>query len=200
MILITGISHTGSTALLLLLEQLGFPIGREDFPDLWLEFLRDPRVQAILERGEVPTWPRVIKHLGGFCYHLNEHVDRWGWEVEHVFVMVRDLEESVARRAKYKEGRDLTPKAYGKTQTEWAKLSEREKQGLARDHLKDELGALLFNLVPREYPFTCLFYPRWVQDAGYTLRKLAAVLSPDQTRMFNQTFQRVIDPKKVGTY
>lgn len=201
LILITGISHTGSSVLLLLFEALGFSIGRSQFPDPWLELLRDPRVNAMIDRGETPPWPQVIKHLGGFCYHINEHVDRWGWKVDHIFVMMRDLEESVRRRVKYKGGRDMTPKAYGYSTSEWVGLTQEQKEEEARAHLKDELGALLLNIVPREYPFTCIEYPRWVQDPGYAFRKLYPVLvNRVEYPEFVKVFGQVIDPKKVGNY
>lgn len=201
MILITGISHTGSSVLLLLFEALGFSIGRKEFPDPWLEILRDPRVTAMIEREETPPWPEVIKHLGGFCYNLNEHVDRWSWNVDHIFVMVRDLGESVRRRVKFKGGRDMSPKAFGYDPASWRALTQEAREAEIQDRLKNQIGALLFNLVPRNYPFTCIEYPRWVQDPNYAYTKLSPALADRVTHEdFVRAFQRIIDPQRVGRY
>jgi len=184
--------------MLLLFEALGYSIGREHFPDPSLEFLREPRVLDLVHRGLTPPWPDVIKHLGGFCYHLNEHVDRWNWHVEHVVVMVRDLEISVNRRMNYGGGRDMTARAYNRTSTEWKALTSAQKRTLARDHLKDELGSLIFQLVARDYSFSCLEYPRWILDPEYAFRKLSPPLCDRST--FLAAHREIVDPGRIGHY
>jgi len=198
MILITGLAHTGSTALLLLLERLGFTIGREQFPQPVLELLREPRLQAQIDAGVRPVWPDVIKHHGGFCYHLHEHVDRWGWNVEQVFVMTRDLEESLQRRALYAGGREFTHRAFGIGYDEWNQLGTEGRFKIARNHLKDQLGSLIFQLSARDYPFSCIQYPRWVRDFEYTHRKLSVLGIGRQG--LQQKFSEMIDLSRVHSY
>lgn len=196
MILITGIAHTGSSILVSLFDELGFSTGKEIFPDRYIEILRDERIQEMINKGQVPKWPRVIKHLGGFCYNLDYHVNRWNWKVKHVIVLVRDLETSVNRRLVKKT---VNGKTFGISNKEWISYSEEQKKKLCREHLKDELGSLFFNLVPKDYSFFCMHYPRWVKDSNYAYRKLNTILNIEYDK-FMKVYTKIIDPSKVGKY
>ena len=118
--------------------------------------------------------PKVIKHLGGFMENLNFHIDRYGWEVEHIFLAVASL--------------DLQMHAY-----------RRRKRGFSQEYYLDRyqtvLGKGMVQLIERDHPFTVVRCPRSIKDPEYCYEKLKVVLNGMPYEKFAEIHASRILPK-----
>jgi len=170
-ILIMGAGGCGSGFLLGILRACGLETGPHN------EFMRWGGVREAIKAGQDPKTiytPKVIKHLGGFLVNLNEHVDRHGWEIQHIFFSV----------ASYK----LQMQAYKKR----AKKTLQE----ADQQYRDGLASALIQLIERDYPFTMVRCPRSIKDTEYCYEKLKVVLGIDY-EAFKLIHQAQIIPHKL---
>lgn len=192
MILVTGTGQSGTTAFLLLLEALGLDTGKKH------EFLRDEKMWKEIEQGKIPKWPSVIKHLGGFCYNLNSHVDRWNWKVDHIFIVLRNLDQ-LARKKATKPEKFFRAKALKISNEKLRNLSEDNKKEIIKDNAKDQIGALIFNILDRDYPFSLVEYPKYTENLDYCYKKISPII-PCTWDTFLQAHNKAIDKSKVNRY
>jgi len=118
--------------------------------------------------------PKVIKHLGGFMENLNFHIDRYGWEVEHIFLAVTPFE--------------LQMKAYKRRNHVNFDLDKYTKR------YQTSLGKGMIQLVEREHPFTVIRCPRSITDPYYCWKKLNIVLDDMNYKEFSKIHQARIIP------
>jgi hypothetical protein len=120
-------------------------------------------------------FPRLIKHLGGFMNNLNEHVDRHGWEVDHVFLCMNSYD--LQMRKYYSRGR--------------VALEDRPAK---QAQYEQALGRGLIQLNSRDYPFTVIRCPRSIKDVQYCYDKLKVAI--DHTfEEFREIHQARLDPR-----
>ncbi len=55
------------------------------------EWIRHGGIRSSKDPANFPA-PKVIKHLGGFMANLQLHMERYQWEIEHVFFATAKLE------------------------------------------------------------------------------------------------------------
>lgn len=196
MIIVTGTGWNGSTVFLKLLRGLGFTITPPGVDNQAYELLKDKILVDKMIKGEVP-WPSAIKHLGGMCFNLNSWVDRCGWDVDHVFLLVRPLENAVARRRIVggMTRKSLIPPMNGE---DYNSLSQEQLDEATRTTLRATVGAAIHELIERDYPFTVVNFPRFTTDSDYCFRCLSGVF--DDTERFQAVWDAIMDPYFVHGY
>ncbi|MCI0558387.1 MAG: hypothetical protein MN733_07815 [Nitrososphaera sp.] len=170
-ILIMGAGGCGSGFILGLLRACGLETGPHN------EFMRASGIRDKLKAGVDPKtiWtPKVIKHLGGFLVNLNQHIDRHGWEVQHIFFAV----------ASY----NLQMRAYQRRQNKT--LVEADQQ------YKDGLASAMLQLIERDHPFSMVRCPRSILDVEYCYDKLKVVI-PQSLNEFKVIHASQIIPEKI---
>lgn len=170
-ILIMGAGGCGSGFVLGLLRACGFETGPHN------EFMRWGGVREKIKAGVDPKtiWtPKVIKHLGGFLVNLNQHIDRHGWEIQHIFFAVASYELQIrAYQRRQKRTREDAEKQY--------------REGLASG---------IAQLIERDYPFTMIRCPRSILDPDYCYDKMKVVV-PQSFEQFKPIHASQIIPKKL---
>jgi hypothetical protein len=155
-ILIMGVGGCGSGYLIRTLENCGLDTGGYN------SYLQHGPVRGLIASGLDPKdieMPRVIKHLGGFMTGLNAHIDRHGWEIEHIFLAVTPYEFQI--------------EAY------------QRRRGIDREESErryvDSLSAGMFQLIERDHPFTVIRCPESILAPKYMYDKVKLVLPDDFT-------------------
>lgn len=172
-ILITGSGLCGTTWLWGLMKELGYTTEPTGIETPTYELMRNKTLVGQIEDGR-REWPDVIKHLGGFSLNLNEHVDRHGWKVKHIFLILRRLDKSVGRRVS--APRHLTHKSLGVPFEDYKKMSKDEKGARMREILINGAGSAIFNFIERDHDFTVVRYPKAAVDPTYCYQKVRPVL------------------------
>lgn len=185
-ILIAGPTGTGTTFLLGLLHRLGLQTGFDDEAvtktvsgrGKGLEYVRGnpTRKPWLAERKRgVDISPRVIKQPiqdygddggTGIVCDVLDIVDENGWDVEHLFLTVRNLTsivESIERRMK--TGDSVMFKVQGDE-------AKRQRELLAAEGFYK----LACKLALRDLPYTLIEFPQSVEDPEYCFRRIHAAL------------------------
>lgn len=190
----------GTTVLIKLFEELGYEIGNTHYPNANPEFLKDDRVFYALKKGEEVYWPEVIKHLGGGCYNLTKYVKDWNWKLEHVFIPLRTIDQSLNKRFA-KPDKYIRSKSFGISNDLFNSLSEVEKIDGMRNILFKQIGSLIFQCIELDVPITILNYPRFVLDKEYCWSLLDDFIEGPMTwKKFDKAFTKIVDPEKVHEY
>lgn len=176
-VLIMGPGRCGSTFLFYLLKELGLDTGPHP------EFLRWERTVEKLNRKEKVEFPTIIKHLGGFCLNLNDHIDRFGWSIKHIFFCLRRFEACLNSRV-------------GMTMRRTRKSRE-EATEIMMDEIPHTVGMGLFNLIERDHPFTVIRFPRSAQDPEYCYNKLSPILEDIDFETFKIAWEKTVDPSLI---
>jgi hypothetical protein len=140
------------------------------------EWIRTGGIKKAEDPARFPA-PKVIKHLGGFLLHLNQHIENYQWDVEHIFFAISTL--------------DL---AMDTCKVRCVRKPFDYESELQRYYSK--LGKGLSQLVDSDYPFTIIQCPTFILDADYCYNKLSVVL-PDITRgEFVAKHEAFINPER----
>jgi hypothetical protein len=171
-ILVTGVGGCGSSFVWSLLGACGLSNGGIN------EYMRHKALREAMKTKTADNWefPRLIKHLGGFMCNLNEHVDRHGWEVEHVFLCMTSYELQMKKY--YRRGR--------------VPVDQREAKQL---QYEQSLGQVLIQLNERDHPFTVIRSPRSIKDVQYCYDKMRVVLGGMAFEEFKEIHQGRIIPR-----
>lgn len=173
MIIVMGPGRCGTTFWLRLFQDLGVDTGgcHEIFREKPRE-IQNPDFQ----------WPRVIKGTGTLCAGLNKWVENRGWEVEHVYLCVREIEANIKSMTKRKKGsreyKGLAP------ETLYAKI---------RDEILGGYGQALNQIVSAEYPFTIVKFPKSAQEIGYAYDKFREGPIQVSYKDFRDAWESVLD-------
>ena len=191
MIIVTGTGWSGSTVFLKLLRGLGYTITPEGEGNQSYEVLKGEELVNKMIKGEVP-WPDAVKHLGGMCFNLHEWVDKCGWDVDHVFLLVRPLENALAKRKAVggMTRKSLVPPLSGEA---YKALSPEQLDEATRNTLRATVGAAIHQLVERDYPFTVVNFPRFTTDRDYCWMSLAPLYNNEQCGWDIERFEAVWD-------
>jgi hypothetical protein len=170
-ILIMGVGGCGSGYIIRTLENCGLDTGGYN------SYMQHGPVRAMLRQGVDPKtikMPRVIKHLGGFMTRLNEHIDRFGWEIEHIFLAVQAL--------------DLQLHSY--------MIRRNIDRDEALRRYKSGLSDGMIQLIERGHRFTVVRCPESILYPEYMYDRLKVVLPDDITIMkFIEAHHKVMIPK-----
>ena len=164
-VIITGTGRAGTTFLVALLTELGVNTGWK--PGEWKPILDQHPAFAGLERADLNTTAYVVKQPESYCQHLKLYLQHW--HIDHVFVLVRDLEEAA-------QSRQLNGLLCG-----GATCASQQV-----DVFKHNLGTLFATMVLENIPFTTLRFPECVQDWKYVFNKVQWLM-PDPARPDRQS-------------
>lgn len=172
-ILVMGVGGCGSGFLIRTLESCGLDNGGFN------SYLQHGPVRKLIEQGVDPKtikMPRVIKHLGGFMTGLNTHIDRYGWEIEHIFLATQPLEMQLGR---YMSRRGI----------------DREQ---ALKKYKDGLSDGMLQLIERGHQFTVVRCPESILSPEYMYDQVKVVLPEDfSLEQFKIAHEKTISPKHL---
>lgn len=178
-VLIAGPGRSGTTFLWQILRNLGYDVGGKH---QHAEFFRHRR-GAIL-RGEVPV-PYIVKGTGGMCVNLDERIQTFNLDVEHVIVALRNLDSMIRSQIKMKRNKSI----YKGLNDEL--LYERLKEELPRT-----IGKLFLHLTNFDIPFTIIKFPLSAQDADYCFDRLRGIFDLDRDK-FIEAWEETVIPEKI---
>lgn len=192
-VIITGSGKCGTTFLMELLSTLGLGTGYA------------PGWQAIKEQKETRyidlEWPvrgkyarkRMPYIIKGpmLCDDLLERAERWDWNIEHVYVLLRNWED-VAQNdyERYLRMIAIDPSR------RWD-MSKQKHMKWAKCEAASKIGNLMVQVVSKELPYTFMMFPRIVTDPTYLYGKLEFVLKGMSYDAFLEGFNAVADVSKV---
>jgi hypothetical protein len=211
-VIITGTGRAGTTFLVHLLTELELDTGYT--PDEVREQI-DPRSQAGLEydlwerrrKRTLGDWLRQPKHTirdlvngpapapyivkgPALCETLGQLATCHDLAIDHVYIPIRDLEAAAMSRARVGGAHGSVPGGLWKT-------------GDPRQQ-KAVLAEMFFNLVHtltmHDLPYTFLLFPRLVEDADYTRRKLWFLVKDVDPALFHAAFEKVADRSLVHDF
>jgi hypothetical protein len=184
--LITGSGKCGTTFFVELLTELGFDTGFESGQvgsGEWNYMHSD----AVLD-GQ----PYIIKSPN-FCKdsRILDMKERWGWHVDHVYVLLRDYDQVANNRWKrwrFKSGLPLIEdQEYKVTDTRWRDYKKKASRAI---------GYLMLQLISEDIPYTFLLFPRIIKDPEYLWSNCALLQTLDY-ETFKAGFDKVADTNKV---
>lgn len=193
MILVTGTGWNGSTVFIKLLRGLGFTITPPGVDRQAYELLKDKELVAKMASGKLP-WPDAVKHLGGLCFNLNDWVQKYHWDVRWVFVLVRPLNDAVAKR---REKGGMNRKALIEPLPDF-ELTPEQLDVATKTTIRATVGAAVHEIIEGGYDCTMVNYPKFTLDQDYCWSVISNVYH-DRER-FNATWDAIMDPYFVNKY
>lgn len=184
-VIITGPGRCGTTLVTKALTELGFDTGY-------------PKGRAFLDvrnrdwhwpydrNGElILPLPYIIKDPY-LCRNISSISHSQGWEIEHVYVLLRSLEGTTNSRWILHEG--------GKN-VEMPKKFEEEWE----TRTKDDVANLFLQLAKDNIPHTLLWYPQLAKDPNYMFEKLKYLMDQKKINfnLFEDLHSKLIDSWKI---
>lgn len=199
-IIITGSGNCGTTFLIKLLCELGLDTG---WTSEAVEGIIEKRPQASFEwpvRGErsllnLPQ-PYIIKHPH-LCFDLRSRIKLWDWNVEHVYVLLREWEHVASHKHKQYFGREDQSWQYRESFLKEGVLTETEFKDYHEMKAASAIGNLMIPLVEDNIPHTFIMFPRMITDPTYLFYRLSFVLGDMRYTDFLQGFNNIADIEKV---
>jgi hypothetical protein len=169
-----------------------------------IELMRMKQTLGRIEKGEL-EWPDVIKHHGGFCLNLPKYVEKYNWEIEHVFILVRNIEDAVGKRVGEKSRKaDMSRKALMPVPSKevYDKMSEAELREATANTIHILASSAIHNCEEYRYPYTVINYPRFVTDFWYSWEKIALKCPGPfgSHNRFKGIWEEVMEPNRVRNY
>lgn len=199
-VIITGAGNCGTTFLMKLFCELGLDTG---WTSEEVEALLKKRPRASFEwpvRGErallhLPQ-PYILKHPH-LCFDLRSRIERWGWNVEHIYVLLREYEHIASHKHKQYFGREVQPRRYRESFLKDGMLTDMEFRDYHKMKAASFIGNIMIPLVEDNIPHTFIMFPRMITDPVYLFDRLSFVLGEVSYTDFLQGFNKLADVKKV---
>lgn len=184
--IVTGPGRCGTTYFMKLLTELDFDTGfskthpsvkPEGWVGPWQRFEFGIRGRHAHKARKQPS---IIKnpHL---CRDLIKRAARWGWDIDHVYVLIRDYDNIADhlwdRRHK-------------------GEPFDKEIWQVYRDVAARDVGDLMYQLISEDIPYTFLTFPRIVTDPHY-LWSTCALFKDISYEEFEVAFNTVADINQV---
>jgi len=193
MILVTGPLGSGTTMLIQLFDLLQFKVfcNEEERRKKAWEFLNYYRYK------EPKEFPEVIKHHG-FCYHIKTWIDKYNWDVDHIFYILNDLDTQVAKNLfpdssiKTTAVRRIRGKTLGIPKEKWRAMSDVEKELKVREFYRTRIGCAVYGALECNLPITIIHYQRFCKDVDYAYQQMSPVLKDITKEHFSEIHQRHI--------
>lgn len=200
-ILITGEMRSGTTMLIELFDILGFSTTTSKKEKLYyMEFLNYYKDRF----DEITEFPEVIKHGSTLCYKLKNLIDRFDWEVEHMFYMLNDMDNLIAKKLypnpeikARRSNQRIYHKSIGLSFKEWNSMSSEEIEEEVKNFYYKRVGAAIYGAVECGVPITTIHYQRFCKDVKYAYEKLLPVLDRVTKEAFTKAHEDHVDLDKV---
>lgn len=191
-IIITGPGHCGTTYFMKLLSELGFDTGF-DAADAsskrtyigekpWHGF--EWTIRGKYARKD--KMPRIIKSPK-ICLDLLDRAEKWDWEIEHIYILLRDYKDIAKHRWEYRHA----------TKTGGIRdLPEEEHKQVNEEKAARWVGEIVYTAVSEGIPYTFLMFPRIVVDPEY-LWSTCDLFKDTPYRRFKAVFDKVADIRDV---
>ncbi len=187
-VLVTGSGQCGTTFLMELFTELGLDTGYEknstDNGMEWLIWGEHARDADGPPGNNIETMPYIIKNPD-LCRYLLDRKKVWGWEIDHVFILLRGW-AAVANHRFDKGERSSMVKEYKQHQLVYLSIQA-----------ASYIGVLMLQIEEEELPHTFMRFPRIVKDPKYLFKKLKPVLGKVTYEAFLKGFNKVADIDKV---
>lgn len=205
-VIIVGSGKCGTTFLMRLLTVLGLDTGYStDNMHLHISETSNGGLEwPIRGRKSKHPSPRIIKNPK-LCLDLLERMDRWGWNIEHLYISIRDF-KLVAKHRFYRNKiskvedtviSDLKGEKGEKQKEFIGSLSDEEVLHIKAMRAASTVGYLMEQLTKVEIPYTLINFPRSVDDPEYCWSKLKYLVEGMDKQNFLRAHQRTVDLKKV---
>lgn len=182
-VIITGTGRAGTSFIIQILTILGLDTGFNlDEIELHRKF------RGGLETGIDSDSPYIIKNPF-FCNFANKIFENPNFEIEHIFVPIRNLFAAAeSRRYVVRENKceDHPKIAGGLVHT------RSMEQGVQEEKLLKMLYNLMLCTSNTFIPLTLIQYPKLVKDSSYLYKKLKPILKTISLKEFDLTFQSLI--------
>lgn len=192
-IIITGSSKCGKTFFMKVLTELGFDTGYD--PDTYLDpahagYIDDAEWKVSGEGSNLENQPYILKKPS-YCRYLLILREKWDWNIEHVYICLRDFDHVANnkwKRDRFKVGLpEIDDQDYKRGQLSWRKHRHRAMR---------DVGQLMFNVVSEDIPYTFLMFPRIVTDPEYFWSNCALLQRVDY-ETFKVAFDKIVDLSTV---
>jgi len=183
---ITGVGRSGTTFLVELMTALGLDTGFADDEKRKAYFHVEAKAGLEINPMREPDPPYIVKDPR-ICDYIDELVSCGRFDIEHVFVPIRRLEEVAASRAIQTE---CNSTAGGLWKTKHSYL-----QALP---LAETFYRLMDHMAFHDLSFTTLSFPRLALDAEYTYRRLGHLVIDIDFATFQSSFQAGPRLKNAG--
>jgi hypothetical protein len=117
--------------------------------------------------------------------------ERWGWNVEHVYILLRDFDDVANNRWKrwrQKKGLpSIEDQEYKRKDWRWRSYKKKAARCV---------GSLMLQLVSENIPYTFLMFPQIITDPEY-LYNNCVLLQEVSYETFKASFDKIADTNKV---
>ncbi len=185
-VLITGSGKCGTTFFIDLLTELGLDTGYTPGD------IRAGEWDVMFPNAQAESQPYIIKSPF-FCTEgrIAEMIERWDWNVERVYVLLRDynfVANNMWKRYRDKHGwPEITDQEYKRKDEKWLHYKNKAARFV---------GYMMFQLVSLDIPYTILMFPRIIEDPEYLWSNCELLQSLDY-ETFKLGFDKVADLDRV---
>ena len=175
-IIVMGPGRCGTTFTIRLLKNLGLDTGG------YLEIFREIKHEELTADFR---WPRVLKGTGTLCASLNKWVSKCNWDVDVVFLCVRELESNIQSMLNFKQGKGV-----------YKSLTAEVYESRIRREVEHSYKIARHQIATGGYRFTEIEFPKSVFDIGYCYSKFKFV-EDFKFGEFQKAWNLTVQPKKV---
>ncbi len=188
-IIVTGPGKCGTSYFMKLLSELGFDTGFDPTdPSTSHGYTGDKTYKGFewTIRGKHANkegQPRIIKdpHL---CLDLMERAEKWDWDIEHVYILLRDYKDVANHHWHFRKDPNNT-------------LVEAEVKGSYELKAAKFVGNIVSTVVTESIPHTFLTFPQIVTEPLYLWAHCPLITDNISYDTFRDAFDKVADVKKV---
>lgn len=188
-ILVVGPGKCGTTYFMKLLSELGFDTG---FPPTHCSVVTEYKGKDKYHgfewniRGKHANkdiMPRIIKSPK-LCLDLLERAKKWDWDIEHVYILLRDYKDVANHHWRFSGSR-------------YPKINEEEFMEEYTTKAAVFVGEAVYQVVSAKIPYTFLTFPRIVTEPLYLWSHCPLLKDNISYGEFRDAFDKVADVKNV---
>ena len=191
-IIVTGPGKCGTSYFMKLLSELGFDTGFDaadssviagyDGEKKYHGFEWTTRGKHAKKEGQ----PRIIKDPY-LCLDLLERAKKWDWDIEHVYILLRDYKDIANHQWHFRHKKHRVPD--GSTEEEYKERFETKAAQF--------VGNITNTVISERIPHTFLTFPRIVTEPTYTWGNCELLKDSVSYGVFLKSFYKVTDISNV---
>ncbi len=185
-ILVTGPGKCGTTFLMELLTELGLDTGYKPGT------VGNGEWNVQHSDATLNGQPRILKSPSfGTNKRILDLRERWGWNIEHVYILLRDFDDVANNRWKrWREKKGLPlieDQEYKRKDERWRSYKKKAERCV---------GSLVYQVISEDIPYTFLMFPRIISDPWYLYHRCALLRDIDYDD-YKEEFNKIADTDKV---